>query len=66
MVYKTLVTSVRGCLDNADRADLQVRVREVVESLNFLLKFIIQSRILFALARRNMGLQSLKESPECT
>ena len=62
MVYKKLVTSVRGYLDNAHRADLQVRVREVVESLTFLLKFIIQSRTLFARARRNMGLQSLKDS----
>ena len=38
MVYKTLVTSVRGWLDNVGRADLQVRVREVVESLTFLKK----------------------------
>ena len=59
-VYKKLFTSVKGYLDNAHRADLQVRKREVVESLT-LLKCIIQSCI-FARARRNMGLRSLKDS----
>ena len=62
MVYKKLICSLRSYIDNAHRVDLQRSLRKVVDVLTFLLRFIIQSRMLFARAKSNMGMVSFKEA----
>ncbi|XP_065199391.1 dedicator of cytokinesis protein 2-like [Sycon ciliatum] len=66
LVYKKIINNIRGYLDHGSDPEVTSTLLYVLYSLEYLLKFVVQSRCLFARSTHTIGFSSFKENIRLT
>ena len=66
LVYKKLINNIRGYLDHGTDPEVSDALTLVLYSLEYLMKFVLQSRCLFARSFHTIGLPSFNENIRLT